>query len=80
MQGMTKPPLLALCACLLAHAENAPPRQTSGDTVVQPGTYRLRNAVFLASHVRLIGEGEKTIILKEPSATITRFATEVEKK
>ena len=119
MQRMTKPILLALCCCLIANAENAPPRQTSGDTVVQPGwaqrltikvgpgdeadirgttdkalqagvdyvarfgggtvkvlagTYRLRNAVFLASHVRLIGEGEKTIIFKEPSATTTLAA------
>lgn len=99
--------------------EGAPPRQTSGDTVVQPnwkqrltikvgpgddadirgstdkalqagvdyvarfgggtvqilpGTYRLRNAVFLASHVRLVGAGEKTIIIKEPSATTTLAA------
>ncbi|MBX7207900.1 MAG: right-handed parallel beta-helix repeat-containing protein [Verrucomicrobiaceae bacterium] len=109
--------LLALPTGLLA--EGAPPRQTSGDTVVQPnwkqrltikvgpgedadirgstdrtlqagvdyvvrfgggtvqilpGTYRLRNAVFLASHVRLVGAGEKTVIIKDPSATTTLAA------
>jgi hypothetical protein len=110
---MTKLIIASLFPCLTLLAENAPPRQTSGDTAVQPdwsqrlaikvgpgenadirgstdkalqagvdyvarfgggtvqvlaGTYRLRNAVYLASHVRLVGEGEKTIIIKEPSA------------
>jgi hypothetical protein len=89
------------------------PRQTSGDTAVQPkweetltitvgtkdadivgsdqraiqaavdhvarlgggtvrilaGTYRLRNAVYLQSGVHLIGEGDKTLLIKEPSTT-----------
>ncbi|MCP5540573.1 MAG: right-handed parallel beta-helix repeat-containing protein [Akkermansiaceae bacterium] len=43
-----------------------------GGTVrVMPGTYRLRNAVHLRSGVRLLGEGDKTVLIKEPSATTT---------
>ena len=39
-----------------------------GGTVhILPGTYRLRNAVYLASKVRILGSGEETILIKEPS-------------
>jgi hypothetical protein len=34
-----------------------------------PGTWRLRNAVYLASHVHLVGSGPDTILMKEPSVT-----------
>jgi hypothetical protein len=40
-----------------------------GTVTILPGTYRLRNAVYLQSKVRLIGSGPDTILLKEPSAT-----------
>jgi hypothetical protein len=36
---------------------------------VKAGTYRLRNAVFLRSGVHVVGEGEKTVLVKEPSVT-----------
>ena len=39
-----------------------------GGTVrVLPGTYRLRNSVFLRTGIRLIGSGPETILFKEPS-------------
>lgn len=44
-------------------------RLGGGTVQVLPGTYRLRNAVFLAPHVRLLGAGEKTVLIKEPSTT-----------
>jgi nitrous oxidase accessory protein NosD len=44
--------------------------QKGGGTVqVQPGTYRLRNSVFLRSNVRLIGSGPDSVLFKEPSVT-----------
>jgi hypothetical protein len=45
-----------------------------GTVKILPGTYKLRNAVHLRSHVRLIGQGDQTVLLKEPSATTTLAA------
>lgn len=43
-----------------------------GGTVrVLPGVYRLRNAVYLQSNVRLQGSGSQTVLIKEPSITTT---------
>lgn len=41
-----------------------------GTVRVGPGTYRLGNSVRLRSHVRLIGAGCDTVLLKEPSVTV----------
>ena len=38
-----------------------------GTVKILPGTYRLRNAVYLASKVRLLGSGADTVLIKEPS-------------
>jgi hypothetical protein len=39
-----------------------------GGTVrVLPGTYRLRNSIFLQSRVRLVGNGTDSVLFKEPS-------------
>jgi len=39
-----------------------------GGTVrVLPGTYRLRNSIFLQSRVRLVGSGMDSVLFKEPS-------------
>jgi hypothetical protein len=39
-----------------------------GGTVrILPGVYRLRNAIYLRSKVRLLGSGEDTVLVKEPS-------------
>jgi hypothetical protein len=41
-----------------------------GGTVrILPGTYKLRNAVWLNSQVRLVGSGSDSILIKEPSQT-----------
>ena len=49
-------------------------RLGGGTVKILAGTYKLRNAVYLASHVRLVGEGEKTVLIKEPSTTTTPAA------
>ncbi|MGO8744756.1 MAG: right-handed parallel beta-helix repeat-containing protein [Thermoguttaceae bacterium] len=46
-----------------------------GTVQVLPGTYRLRNAVYLRSKVRITGSGEDAILLKEPSFT-TKLAAD----
>jgi hypothetical protein len=47
-----------------------------GGTVrVLPGCYRLRNAVYLRSKVRIVGSGPDTVLLKEPSTT-TKLAAD----
>ncbi len=43
-------------------------RLGGGTVHVLPGTYKLRNAVYLASNVRILGSGEDSILIKEPSA------------
>ncbi len=40
-----------------------------GTVLVKAGTYRMGNAVHLRDRVRLVGEGERTILLKTPSQT-----------
>lgn len=44
-------------------------RLGGGTVKILPGTYRLRNAVYLQSHIRILGSGENTILIKEPSVT-----------
>lgn len=33
------------------------------------GTWRMRNSVYLRSNIRLVGEGDKSILIKEPSTS-----------
>ena len=48
--------------------------QRGGGTVhILPGTYRVRNAIYLSSRLRIKGSGPETILIKEPSTT-TKFA------
>jgi hypothetical protein len=44
-------------------------RLGGGTVHVLPGTYRLRNSIFLHSKVRLLGRGADSVLFKEPSAT-----------
>ena len=44
-------------------------RLGGGTVKILPGTYRLRNSIFMQSKVRLLGSGTETILLKEPSVT-----------
>ena len=45
-----------------------------GTVKILPGAYRLRNAVYLQSKVRLLGSGAETVLTKEPSVTTTLAA------
>ncbi|MFA6545197.1 MAG: right-handed parallel beta-helix repeat-containing protein [Limisphaerales bacterium] len=46
-----------------------------GGTVrILPGAYRLRNAVYLHSKVRLLGSGAESVLIKEPSVATTLAA------
>jgi len=50
--------------------------QRGGGTVhILPGVYRLRNAIYLPSRIRLNGCGPETILIKEPSAA-TKLAAD----
>ncbi len=40
-----------------------------GTVKILPGTYRLRNAVYLQSNIRLVGSGAEAVLVKEPSVT-----------
>src|SRR5262249_16869026 len=42
-------------------------RLGGGTVRVLPGTYRLRNSVFLHSNVRLLGSGTESVLFKEPT-------------
>ena len=44
-------------------------RLGGGTVKLLPGTFRLRNSVFLPSRVRLVGCGADSILLKEPSVS-----------
>jgi hypothetical protein len=44
-------------------------RRGGGTVRILPGTYRLRNSIFLQSRVRLVGSGADSVLIKEPSAT-----------
>ncbi len=42
-------------------------RMGGGTVKLLPGTFRLRNAVYLCSNIRLVGSGPQTVLVKEPS-------------
>ena len=50
-------------------------RLGGGTVRVLPGTYHLRNAVYLAYRVRILGSGDDSILIKEPSVT-TKLAAD----
>src|SRR5262245_1763864 len=50
-------------------------RLGGGTVKILPGTYKLRNSIFLQSNVRLLGSGAETVLVKEPSAT-TKLAAD----
>ena len=50
-------------------------RLGGGTVKVLPGEYKLRNSVFLASKVRLLGSGDESRLIKEPSIS-TKLAAD----
>lgn len=53
---------------VLQAAVDSVARLGGGTVKVLPGTYRLRNSVYLASKVRIVGSGAESVLIKEPSA------------
>jgi nitrous oxidase accessory protein NosD len=49
-------------------------RLGGGTVQIRPGMYRLRNAVYLRTGVRLIGAGDDSILFKEPAKSTTLAA------
>jgi hypothetical protein len=46
-----------------------------GTVLLRPGTYRLRNSVYLPSRTRLMGTGAETVLIKEPSVSTSLAAS-----
>ncbi len=67
--GPDKGDLAGTTEKVLQAAVDAVARAGGGTVRILPGTFRLRNAVYLAAGVRLLGNGPDTILIKEPSVT-----------
>ncbi|HEY8506412.1 MAG TPA: twin-arginine translocation signal domain-containing protein, partial [Gemmataceae bacterium] len=68
--GVTKGDLVGADDKVLQAALDYVARFGGGTVKVLPGTYRLRNAVFLPSRVRLLGSGADSVITKIPSESV----------
>lgn len=44
-------------------------RMGGGTVKLLPGSFRFRNAVYLCSNIRLVGSGQETVLVKEPSVS-----------
>ncbi len=60
---------------VLQAAVDSVARLGGGTVHVLPGVFRLRNAVHLASRVRLLGSGADSVLIKEPSVS-TKLAAD----
>src|SRR5438552_13260931 len=67
--GPEKADLVGTTDKVLQAAVDYVARRGGGTVRVLPGTYRLRNSIFLQSKVRILGSGEDSVLLKEPSVT-----------
>ncbi len=65
--GPAKADLTGTTEKVLQAAVDYVARLGGGTVRVLPGTYRLRNAVYLRSQVRILGSGADSILIKEPS-------------
>jgi hypothetical protein len=65
--GTEKGDLVGSGEKVIQAAVDAVARLGGGTVRLLPGTFRLRNAIYLASGVRLLGSGGDTILIKEPS-------------
>ncbi|MBN9121396.1 MAG: right-handed parallel beta-helix repeat-containing protein [Planctomycetes bacterium] len=54
---------------VLQAAVDSVARMGGGTVKLLPGTWRLRNAVYLCSNLRLVGSGPETVLMKEASVT-----------
>ena len=67
--GQKKADLVGTTDRVIQAAVDYVARRGGGTVRVLPGTYHLRNSVFLQSKVRLLGSGTDSILFKEPSVT-----------
>ena len=67
--GLEKADLIGSTGRVIQAAADYVSRLGGGTVRVLPGTYRMRNSVFLPSKVRLVGSGTDSILFKEASAT-----------
>lgn len=72
--GPAKADLIGSSEKVIQAAVDYAARFGGGTVKILPGTYRLRNAVYLQSKVRLLGSGVDTVLVKEPSVTTTLAA------
>jgi hypothetical protein len=75
--GPEKADLVGATERVLQAAVDYVARLGGGTVRVLPGTYRMRNAVYLQSKIRLVGAGAETVLLKEPSVT-TKLAADTD--
>jgi hypothetical protein len=66
--GPDKADLVGTSDKVLQAAVDYVARAGGGTVHVQLGTFRLRNAIYLPSRVRILGSGAESILIKEPSA------------
>jgi len=67
--GHKKADLVGMTDRVIQAAVDYVARRGGGTVRVLPGTYRLRNSIFLQSKVRLVGSGTDSVLFKEPSVT-----------
>ena len=68
--GPAKADLVGTSDRVIQAAVDTIARRGGGTVQLLPGTYTLRNAVFLPSKIRLLGSGPESIITKIPSETV----------
>ncbi|MBI3471347.1 MAG: right-handed parallel beta-helix repeat-containing protein [Candidatus Solibacter usitatus] len=73
--GPAKADLVGSTDKVLQAAVDYAARYGGGTVQVLPGAYRLRNAVYLRSGVRMVGSGAESVLIKEPSVE-TRLAAD----
>jgi polygalacturonase len=67
--GPEKADLVGTTDKVLQAAVDYVARRGGGTVRILPGTYRLRNSIFLQSRVRMLGSGTDSVLVKEPSVT-----------
>lgn len=67
--GTSKGDLVGCTEKVIQSAVDQIAARGGGTVKILPGTYRLRNAVYVPSRTRLLGMGPESILIKEPSSS-----------
>jgi len=67
--GPNKGDLIGKTDKVIQAAVDTVARLGGGTVKILPGTYQMRNGVWLSSGVRLVGSGPETVLVKSPSVT-----------